>query len=140
MGSEGTALQVAFSLRLSPPLPGRRGAAADTGVQSPSAFVRGVRAREGTLAAVDVSGDATPFGLRVPDALGEAGKGMGTGGPDRGDSRARQVRRNLHYTEVGLGERRESQSQKCLLRNVEICYSCKRWSTNKFQGNELRAE
>lgn len=32
------------------------------------------------------------------------------------------VRRCLPYTEVGLGERREPQSQKCLLRNMEISY------------------
>lgn len=110
------------------------------GVQSPSAFVRGVRAREGTQAAVGVSGDAACSGLRVPDSTGEAGKGMGTGGPDRGDSRLLSVRRNLRYTGVGLGERLEPQSQKCLLRNVEICYSCKRWSTNIFEGNDLREE
>lgn len=74
-------------------------------MRSPSALVRGVRAREGTLAAVGVSGDATGAALRVPDAPGEAGKEMGTGGPDCGDSRALSVRRrrDLHYTEVGLG-------------------------------------
>lgn len=73
---------------------------------SPSALFRGVGAREGTLAAVGVSGDAVRAELRAPDAPGEAGKRMGTGGPDRDDSRVlsvRRRRRDLRFTEVGLG-------------------------------------
>lgn len=61
---------------------------------------------ERALAAVGVSGGAAGAGLRVPDAPGEAGKGMGTGGPDPGESRAFSVgrrRHDLHCAGVGLG-------------------------------------
>lgn len=86
-GIRGSSPPDASSLGLSPSLSGPCGAAADTGVRGPSAFVRGVRAGEAALAAVGVSGDATCAGLSVPDAPGEAGKGMGTnGGPGRGQT------------------------------------------------------